>query len=116
MKEELVNQDAMLRALQDLTQNISAMNERLPTSDSKPRDKGGPRLGTARITCFDCGQESRFKRTCPSAKVGRPDPAPALEPVRENRSVTAVVQNSRRIYLEILIDGELVDCLLDTGS
>ena len=65
---------------------------------------------------FSCGQEGHFKRNCPSANVGRSDPVPTSEPVRENRSVTAVGPNARRVYLEVLIDGEPVDCLLDTGS
>ena len=39
-----------------------------------------------------------------------------MEPVRENRTVNAVGPNARRVYLEIIVDGEPIDCLLDTGS
>ena len=115
-KEALANQGAMFKALQDLTQKVAAMNGHLPASESKPYDKRGPRFGTTRITCFGCSQEGHFKRNCPSANVERSDPVPTSKPVRENRSVTAVGPNARRLYLEVLIDGEPVDCLLDTGS
>ena len=100
-KEALANQGAMLKALQALTQKVAAMHGHRPTSDSKPYENRGPRFGTTRIICFDCGQEGHFKRNCPSASVGRSDPVLTPEPDRENLSVTAVGPNARWVYLDI---------------
>ena len=108
MKENLANQEAMLKALQVLTQKIAAMHGLRPTS--KPYDKRGPRFGTTWITCVGCGQEG------PCTNVGRSNPVPTSELVREIRSMTAVGSNARMVYLDVLIDGEPVDCLLYTGS
>ena len=112
-KEALTNQSLTLSALQEWTKKIAAMNNQQPTASFRSSSKVVPRPGT---TCFGCGLEGHFKRNCPVAKAGNMDPIPVLEPVRENRTVNAVGPNARRVYLEIVVDGEPIDCLLDTGS
>ena len=109
----LTNQSLMLCALRELTKKVAALNNQQPTTSFRSSDKVVSRTGT---TCFGYGLEGHFKRNCPVAKAGNLGPIFVLEPVRENRTVNAVEPNARRVYFEIVVDGEPIDCLLDTGS
>ena len=69
---------------------------------------------TLRSGCdFGTGETVRDKQvgTAPLVHSGS-----GVELVANNHSARLPQVESQRVYLEVLLDGELVDCLLDTGS
>ena len=64
---------------------------------------------------FNCGREGNFAINC-----NQPPPSKSMDfpqvPVERANCVQAVGRNLRKVYLEVLVDGQRVDCLLDTGS
>ena len=77
--------------------------------------------------CFKCGKEGHFARGCDFGTGGTVrDEQVGTAPLAHSGSEVELVANnhsarlphgeSRRVYLEVLLDGELVDFLLDTGA
>ena len=65
--------------------------------------------------CFNCGKEGHIARNCDQVRLPKPSD-PCVSFVEKANSVRANGKNSRKVYLEVLVDGEPVDCHLDTGS
>ena len=57
----------------------------------------------------------RFRQKLRSGPLPRSS-GPAGPPVENANSVLAIGKNRCKVYLEVLVKGEPVDCLLDTGS
>ena len=60
-------------------------------------------------------EEGHIARNCDQVRLQKPS-NPCVSFVENANSVRANGKNSRKVYLEVLVDGEPVDCLLDTGS
>ena len=63
---------------------------------------------------FNCGKEGHFVKRCDQACIRMP-PKPAGAFIENANAVKATDRNPRKLYLEVLVNGEPVDCLLDTG-
>ena len=82
--------------------------------EGRPYGQGGPTKSrdTRDQRCFYCGREGHFPEIAiRSSSQGHRDP---LDP--RSRALTAYGKNPRKVYLEVLVDDEPVDCLQNTGS
>ena len=82
--------------------------------------------------CFNCGADDHWRRDCPNPpkqKRSLDNPQPGRRDnqdgngkptegrqVQSNRAFAANSRRSASGYLEVKIDGRLVQCLVDTGS
>ena len=85
----------------------------------------GERSLKANSVCFCCEREGHFARNCdqpkpPAAYEGERTATPAADakttPMQNSNSVRSRGIAGRRVYLEILLNGKPIDCLLDPGS
>ena len=94
--------------------------------DRRSSGNDGVRRVPRNSACFTCGGEGHYVRDCGWTRLESREPqVSATEPssagsnpaaVPKNNSVHFRGEESRRVYLEVLVNGHPVDCLLDTGS
>ena len=97
----------------------------LPTNwaDRRAQEGDGGKQARRNTACFACGKEGHYAKNCDQGRsesrdlrCPRPE-RPHRVRLRCGRTVVfASGEDSRRMYLEILINGNPINCILDTGS